>query len=150
MDTEIFICDSQCTVTAATGNSISCSTGAFLNEYSYNDDLQKHWESGNGADSVLPPEIISSTPKSGHEASNVFDLDGDTYFKAAVADDCYIGIDAGDNYKFYLNRVSFMPNRSNINDVDKAAHSRLEWSDDNVTWNLLHTFGMLRFGHNMW
>ena len=150
MDDDVTICDIDCAITAANGSTLTCSTGALLSEYSLNVGLDKHFSSGNGINGTADPTWFSSEAEDDYGIDNSYDNNPNTHFKAASADNCHIGVDAGEGYKLDLHRFTFLPNRLVADDIDNAAFSKLEYSDDGSSWVLAHRFGMINNTYNNW
>lgn len=80
---------------------------------------------------------ISSTESGSNIKENVGDIDLDTYFKSDG--ECYIGIDAGANSKFRFKSVRLLPYISTGEFYKKLVGAEYQVSDDNSTWETIHT-----------
>jgi len=74
-----------------------------LTEYSYDEGLNDHVKQGNGVTSYSTEitNIGSTALSTTYSLDNAFDGDTNTYYKASVGDDCYVGFDAG-QYFYYI------------------------------------------------
>jgi hypothetical protein len=151
---KVEICGANCEFVSGDNDTYLCKTTPLLTDVSLADDLETHVDSGNGSfsysttvDYIIP---AGSTHHGDHSKDKAFDGDLNTYFQAedAKKQDCYIGVDAGANYKIKLEAVEFYPNQANHSDVTNAIGATIEGSDDNSTWTNILTFDRILNGWN--